>query len=53
MGVEHLKHARSTKNDEFYTQYCDVERERYIIDKMILLVRLCGVRVITIKHQTL
>lgn len=27
MGVEHLKHARSTKNDEFYTQYCDVERE--------------------------
>lgn len=28
MGVEHLKHARSTKNDEFYTQYCDIERER-------------------------
>ena len=27
MGVEHLKHARKTKNDEFYTQYCDVERE--------------------------
>ena len=27
MGVEHLKHARSTKNDEFYTQYCDIERE--------------------------
>lgn len=27
MGVKHLKHARKTKNDEFYTQYCDVERE--------------------------
>lgn len=27
MGVEHLKHARKIKNDEFYTQYCDVERD--------------------------
>lgn len=27
MGVKHLKHARKTKNDEFYTQYCDVERD--------------------------
>ena len=27
MGVEHLKHVRKTKNDEFYTQYCDVERD--------------------------
>lgn len=31
MGVEHLKHARKTKNDEFYTQYCDVERERDVL----------------------
>ena len=27
MGVEHLKSARETKNDEFYTQYCDIERD--------------------------
>lgn len=27
MGVEHLKHARDTRNDEFYTQYCDIERD--------------------------
>jgi hypothetical protein len=27
MGVEHLKRAQDTKNDEFYTQHCDIERE--------------------------
>ena len=27
MGVEHLKRSRDTKNDEFYTQYCDIERD--------------------------
>lgn len=53
MGVEHLKSARETKNDEFYTQYCDIERERFSIGKMTLSVRLCGVRVMTIKRQTL
>lgn len=40
MGVEHLKHARSTKNDEFYTQYCDIEsemqhRQNDFIDKVV------------------
>lgn len=27
MGVEHLKRSRDTKNDEFYTQYCDIKKE--------------------------
>lgn len=40
MGVEHLKHARDTRNDEFYTQYCDIEsemqyRQNDFIDKVV------------------
>ena len=40
MGVEHLKRAHDTKNDEFYTQYCDIEKEMQyrqndFIDKVV------------------
>lgn len=40
MGVEHLKRSRDTKNDEFYTQYCDIKKEMQyrqnnFIDKVV------------------